>query len=99
MPSFLPEPCIIQSRAIPSNICDEIIDIGLKNTPLEFGQIGGGEEGHEEHKTRKSGVGWIDRDATLSDGKTLFDHITPIVREVNAEWFKFDLNCVMPREV
>ena len=72
MPSFIPEPCIIQSRAISPEICNEIIEIGLKQTELSFGQIGGGEDGHEEHKTRKSGVGWIDRDATLSDGKTLF---------------------------
>ena len=92
MPSFLPEPCIVQSRAISPEICDEIIELGLNETSLGFGQIGGGEEGHEEHKTRKSGVGWVDRDATLSDGKTLFDHITPIVRNVNADFFKFDLN-------
>ena len=92
MPSFIPEPCIIQSRAISPEICNEIIEIGLKQTELSFGQIGGGEDGHEEHKTRKSGVGWMDRDATLSDGKTLFDHITPIVRGVNADCFKFDLN-------
>ena len=92
MPSFLPEPCIIQSRAIPPNICIEIIQLGLEKVELNFGQIGGGEDGIEEHKTRKSGVGWMDRNAVLSDGKSLFDHITPVVRDVNAEVFKFDLN-------
>lgn len=92
MPSFLPEPCIIQSRAIPPNICNEIIQMGLEKSQLSFGQIGNAEDGIEEHKTRKSGVGWMDRNAVLSDGKSLFDHITPIIRDVNAEVFKFDLN-------
>ena len=92
MPSFIPEHCIIKSRAIAPEICNEIIEIGLEKTPLDFGMIGGGSDGHEHHWTRKSGVGWIDRNATLSNGETLFDHITPIVREVNAEIFKFDLN-------
>ena len=92
MPSFIPEHCIIKSRAIAPEICNEIIEIGLEKTRLDFGMIGGGSDGHEHHWTRKSGVGWIDRNATLSNGETLFDHITPIVREVNAEIFKFDLN-------
>lgn len=92
MPSFLPEPCIIQSRAISPDICDEIIQLGLEKTELGFGQIGGSDEGFEEHTTRKSGVGWMDRNAVLSDGKSLFDHITPVIRSVNAESFKFDLN-------
>ena len=92
MPSFLPEPCIIQSRVISKDICNEIIELGYNSTKIDFGMIGGGDDGHEEHRTRKSGVGWLDRNATLSDGKTVFDHITPIVRDVNAESFKFDLN-------
>ena len=92
MPSFLPEHISIKSRAISPEICNEIIELGLNETRLGFGQIGGGEEGHEEHSTRKSGIGWLDRDATLSDGKTVFDHITPIVRDANSDLFKFDLN-------
>ena len=92
MPSFLPEPCIIQSRVISKDICNEIIELGYNSTKIDFGMIGRGDDGHEEHRTRKSGVGWLDRNATLSDGKTVFDHITPIVRDVNAESFKFDLN-------
>ena len=92
MPSFLPEPLIIQSRAISPDICNEIIQLGLEKSELSFGQIGGGDDGFEEHKTRKSGVGWMDRNAVLSDGKSLFDHITPVIRDVNSESFKFDLN-------
>ena len=65
MPSFLPEPLIIQSRAISPDICNEIIQLGLEKSELSFGQIGGGDDGFEEHKTRKSGVGWMDRNACL----------------------------------
>ena len=91
MPSFLKEPLVAKSRAIPPSICEEIIKIG-KDTWTEYGQIGGGEDGFEDHFTRKSGVAWLDRDAKLSDGLTIFDHITPHVREINEEYFKFDLN-------
>ena len=62
------------------------------STYTEYGQIGGSEEGIEDHYTRKSGVAWLDRDAKLSDGLTIFDHITPHVRQVNEEFFKFDLS-------
>ena len=34
----------------------------------------------------------LDRDATLKDGLTIFDHITPHVRRVNEDYFKFDLS-------
>lgn len=91
MPSFLKEPLVAKSRAIPPSICEEIIKIG-KDTWTEYGQIGGGEDGFEDHFTRKSGVAWLDRDAKLSDGGTIFDHITPHIREINEEYFKFDLN-------
>ena len=91
MPSFLQEHCLQLSRVIPPNICEEIIQIG-KDTYTEYGQIGGSEEGIEDHYTRKSGVAWLDRDAKLSDGLTVFDHITPHVRQVNEEFFKFDLS-------
>ena len=91
MPSFLQEHCLQLSRVIPPNICEEIIQIG-KDTYTEYGQIGGSEEGIEDHYTRKSGVAWLDRDAKLSDGLTIFDHITPHVRQVNEEFFKFDLS-------
>tara|TARA_Y100000004_G_C8887324_1_gene400380 strand:- start:376 stop:1050 length:675 start_codon:yes stop_codon:yes gene_type:complete len=90
MPSFLQEHCLQASRLIPPNICEEIIEIG-KNTYTEYGQIGGSADGIEDHYTRKSGVAWLDRDAKLSDGLTIFDHITPHVRRINEEYFKFDL--------
>ena len=32
----------------------------------------------------------MDREAKLSDGLTIFDHITPHVRKVNEDYFKFD---------
>ena len=91
MPSFIPEHCVTLSRAIPSNICEEIIEIG-QNSYNEYGQIGGSSDGIEDHGTRKSGVAWLDRDATLQDGLTIFDHITPHVRKVNEDYFKFDLS-------
>ena len=94
MPSFIPEPCVTLSRAIPINICEEIIQIG-KDTWTEYGQIGGNRsqgDGIEDHHTRKSGVAWLERDATLEDGLTVFDHITPHVRQVNEDYFKFDLS-------
>ena len=87
MPSFLQEHCLQLSRVIPPNICEELIQIG-KDTQTEYGQIGGSKEGIEDHYTRKSGVAWLDRDAKLSDGLTVFDHITPHVRQVNEEFFK-----------
>ena len=64
MPSFLTEHCVTLSKAIPPSICEEIIKIG-KDTWTEYGQIGGGEDGFEDHRTRKSGVAWLDRDAKL----------------------------------
>ena len=90
MPSFIPEHCVTLSRAIPPNICEEIIEIG-QNSNNEYGQIGGSNNGIEDHGTRKSGVAWLDRNATLQDGLTIFDHITPHVRKVNEGLFKFDL--------
>ena len=91
MPSFIPEHCVTLSRAIPPNICEEIIEIG-QNSYNEYGQIGGSNDGIEDHGTRKSGVAWLDRDATLQDGLTIFDHIIPHVRKVNEDYFKFDLS-------
>lgn len=91
MPSFLPEHCITLSRAISPSVCDEIIKLG-KDTWTDYGQIGGGEDGFRDDFTRKSGVAWLKRESTLSDGRTVFDHITPHIREVNSEVFKFDLN-------
>ena len=79
MPSFIQEHCITLSRIIPPSICEEIIELG-KETWTDFGQIGGGKDGVKEFSTRKSGVAWLERDATLSDGLTVFDHITPHVR-------------------
>ena len=81
MPSFIPEHCVTLSRAIPPNICEEIIEIGL-NHYTDYGQIGGSNDGKEDYKTRKSGVAWLDREAKLSEGLTIFDHITPHVRKV-----------------
>ena len=93
MPSFIPEHCVIIPRAIPKWVCEEIIEIGDKRTQLHYGETGSAGEGAiRNYNTRKSGVGWLDRDATLSDGKTIFDHITPTVRKVNEDYFKFDLN-------
>jgi len=90
MPSFLPDHCITLSRVISPSICEEIIELG-KKTYTDYGQIGGGEDGFEDHFTRKSGVAWLNRELTLSDGKTVFEHITPHIRQVNADIFKFDL--------
>ena len=92
MPSFLREPLVTKSKVIPPEICNEIIDLGYKTTELGFGSTGSGQQPVDNHDIRKSGVGWFQKDVTLSDGKTIFDHITPIVREANAEFFKFDLN-------
>ena len=47
MPSFIPEHCVTLSRAIPVNICEEIIQIG-KDTWTEYGQIGGQGDGKED---------------------------------------------------
>jgi len=91
MPSFIPEHCVVLSRAIPPNICEEIIEIGM-NHNTDYGQIGGGGDGFRDDNTRKSGVAWLDRDAKLQDGLTVFDHITPHVRKVNEDYFKFDLS-------
>ena len=91
MPSFLPEVCVVLPQAVPPSICEEIIDIGM-NHYIEYGQIGGSENGLEDHHTRKSGVAWLDREAKLQDGLTIFDHITPHIRQVNEEYFKFDLS-------
>ena len=96
MPSFIPEHCVVKSRAISPDICNEIIELGLHKTNLSFGQVGSFLNPEDPEKTqkftRKSGIGWLDREATLSDGKTIFEHITPIVREVNSNVFKFDCN-------
>ena len=91
MPSFIPEHCVTLSRAIPPNICEEIIEIGM-NHNIDYGQIGGGGNGFRDDNTRKSGVAWLDREAKLQDGLTIFDHITPHVRQVNEEYFKFNLS-------
>ena len=88
MPSFLPEVCVVLPQAVPPSICEEIIDIGM-NHYIEYGQIGGSENGLEDHHTRKSGVAWLDREAKLQDGLTIFDHITPHIRQVNEEYFKY----------
>ena len=90
MPSYIPEHCVTLSRAIPPNICEENIEIGM-NHYTDYGQIGGGSDGFRDDNTRKSGVAWLERDATLRDGLTIFDHITPHVRKVNEDYFKFDL--------
>jgi PKHD-type hydroxylase len=92
MPSFLPEHCLTLSRALSPDVCNEIIEIGLKQTELHMGQTGNSDKAEENHRTRKSGVGWLDREAKLADGKTIFEHITPLVRECNSDVFKFDLN-------
>ena len=91
MPSFLPDHCITLSRVISPSICEEIIELG-KKTYTDYGQIGGGEDGFRDDWTRKSGVAWLNRESTLSDGKTVFEHITPHIRQVNSDVFKFDLN-------
>ena len=95
MPSFIPEPVIVLPRALSPEVCNEIIEIGLEKTELSFGQTGpSGDEAEENHRTRKSGVGWLDREQTLNtaDGLTVFDTLTPHVRKVNEDVFKFDLN-------
>ena len=51
MPSFLPEVCVVLPQAVPPSICEEIIDIGM-NHYIEYGQIGGSENGVEDVHTR-----------------------------------------------
>ena len=60
MPSFF-QKYVVLPQAVPPSICEEIIDIGM-NHYIEYGQIGGSENGLEDHHIEGLVLhGWIEK--------------------------------------
>lgn len=81
------EPYVFWENGFTDDEINEIVKIGECRTLAEA-KVGQGENGRTDSEYRRSKTSWIEQN---SDSSWLYDRIAYIVRQLNGQYYRFDL--------